>query len=53
MGGAKPYKMIRDRNPDKTMPVCYYLYSLQGALTRRHWDDLPEKTKEQLLRQVR
>ncbi|MGI0019718.1 MAG: TfoX/Sxy family protein [Nitrososphaera sp.] len=53
VGAAKAHRMIRDRNPGKTMPVCYYLYSLQGALMGRHWNDLPEKTKEQLLKQVR
>lgn len=53
VGAANAYKMIRDRNPGRTVPVCYYLYSLQGALMGRHWDDVPEKMKEQLLKQVR
>ena len=31
------------------MPVCYYLYSLEGALKDRHWDDLGDGVKKQLL----
>lgn len=50
---AGAYKLVRDNNPDKTIPVCYYLYSLQGALDGVHWNDLPKKLKDELLKQVR
>ncbi|MEM9624301.1 MAG: TfoX/Sxy family DNA transformation protein, partial [Pseudomonadota bacterium] len=26
--------------PDERWPVCYYLYSLEGALRDKHWDKL-------------
>ena len=50
VGPAKAYAMIAARNPDVTIPVCYYLYSLEGALTDTHWDDIPESRKRTLRR---
>lgn len=52
VGVAQAYRMVRDNNPDKHIPVCYYLYSLQGALQGVHWDALPEQTKRNLVQQV-
>ncbi len=49
IGPAKAYQRIRQKYPDKTIPVCYYLYSFQGALEGKHWDDISEKTKQSLL----
>lgn len=46
------YKKICEENPDKTFPVCYYLYSLEGALLDLHWDDLSEDLKKDLRKQV-
>jgi DNA transformation protein len=28
--------------------VCYYLYSLQGALMGVHWDSVPKNVKDEL-----
>lgn len=42
------YIKICKQNKDSTVPLCYYLYSLQGALTNTHWKELSWKTKEQL-----
>jgi len=50
---AGAYKLVRTNNPDKTTPVCYYLYSLQGALDGVHWNDLPKAVKDELLAQVK
>ena len=30
---VKAFIKIREQHPDKTIPVCYYLYSLEGALS--------------------
>lgn len=49
---VKAYQKICDQNPGKTFPVCYYLYSLEGALLDMHWDDLPQDLKKNLLKQV-
>ena len=42
IGAANAYKRICENYPDQTVPVCYYLYSLQGALMGVHWDRVPE-----------
>jgi DNA transformation protein len=49
---AGAYKLVRDNNPDRTIPVCYYLYSLQGALDGVHWNDLSKSLKDKLLEQI-
>jgi DNA transformation protein len=28
--------------------VCYYLYSFEGALTGKHWDEIGAHRKQQL-----
>lgn len=52
MTPVKAYQNICKQNPGKTFPVCYYLYSLQGALLDLHWDDLPTGLKKELQKQV-
>lgn len=47
MTPVKAYQNICKKHPDKTFPVCYYLYSLQGSLDI-HWDDLPTDLKTEL-----
>ena len=46
------YLHLRASFPDNTWPVCYYLYSLEGALRDKHWDELGEDIKASLRRQV-
>jgi DNA transformation protein and related proteins len=52
LGPAVAYQKICEHHPDKTFPVCYYLYSLQGALLNIHWDDLPTNLKTKLLKEI-
>ncbi|WP_198409835.1 TfoX/Sxy family DNA transformation protein [Chryseobacterium taklimakanense] len=52
MTPVKAYQSICKQNPDKTFPVCYYLYSLQGALLELHCDDLPTELNIELRKQV-
>ena len=52
MTPVKAYQSICKQNPDKTFPVCYYLYSLQGALLDLHWNDLPTELKIELREKV-
>jgi DNA transformation protein len=47
-GAAAAYLAIRDAKPGATLPRCYYLYSLEGALRDVHWDALPEEVKRAL-----
>jgi DNA transformation protein and related proteins len=52
VGAAAAYERIRAKHPGKTIPVCYYLYSLEGALRDQHWDALAPKIKRGLLARV-
>ncbi|MFX3625910.1 MAG: TfoX/Sxy family protein [bacterium] len=52
IGAANAYKKIKDNYPDKTLSVCYYLYSFQGALMDMHWDDIPVHIKDDLRKQA-
>jgi DNA transformation protein len=49
VGPVNAYLRICANYRYQTLPVCYYLYSLQGALMDLHWDDLPERLKKDLL----
>ena len=48
VGAAKAYRWLLENSPNKSLPVCYYLYSLEGALQDRHWDDFSEEEKAAL-----
>ncbi len=48
MTSVEAFKKICGNYPDKTVPVCYYLYSLEGALLNLHWNDTPSELKEEL-----
>jgi DNA transformation protein len=52
VGPAAAYVHICARHPGKTIPVCYYLYSLEGALRGTHWNDVPAQVKRKLLAAV-
>jgi DNA transformation protein and related proteins len=52
MTPVKAYQSICRQNPDKIFPICYYLYSLHGALLDLHWDDLPKELKGELRKQI-
>lgn len=52
IGAVSAYRRIKENYPDKTIPVCYYLYSLRGALDGVHWNTLPVNVKAKLRRQV-
>ena len=52
VGAVGVYKEITNRYPGKTWPVCYYLYSIEGALTNQHWNNIGKKKNEELLQAV-
>lgn len=52
-GAVAAYLHLQASFPDKRFPVCYYLYSLQGALDNCHWNDVPKPVKEQLVAEVK
>lgn len=48
IGPVKAYRWISRNYPHQTIPLCYYLYSLQGALMGRHWDKISKRMKDKL-----
>jgi len=51
VGAAKAYQWLNAK-ASKKLPVCYYLYSLEGALQDKDWRDLSESQKQTLKRQA-
>ena len=47
-GAVAAQHMIRKKYPEETLPVCYYLYSFEGALTDRHWNVIGDERKQEL-----
>ncbi len=47
-GAVAAHQKIRRRYPEETLPVCYYLYAFEGALTDTHWNDIGEGRKRAL-----
>jgi len=47
-GAVSAHKRIKHIYPNETLSVCYYLYSFEGALTNKHWNDLSNNKKRQL-----
>ena len=52
VGAVGAHGKIREKHPNKILPICYYLYSFEGALTDRHWNEISEQRKRQLRAQV-
>ncbi|MFK8067255.1 MAG: TfoX/Sxy family DNA transformation protein [Gammaproteobacteria bacterium] len=52
-GAASAHHLIKKKYPNEILPVCYYLYSFEGALTDTHWNEIPEKTKIKLLEKIK
>ena len=52
IGAVEAYKKLQAHS-HKTLPVCYYLYSLEGALRDCHWSKLSEQIKDRLYLQAK
>lgn len=52
VGAVDAHRQIRLHHPSETLPVCYYLYSFEGALTDRHWNEIGESRKRELRAQI-
>lgn len=52
VGAVGAHLMIKERYPNETLPVCYYLYLFEGALIDEHWDEIGEYRKQQLKAQI-
>lgn len=51
-GAVGAYHRVKTLYPDETLPVCYYLYAFEGALTDTHWDGIGDKRKRDLKMQI-
>lgn len=48
----KVYRFLSRQEPEKHLPVCYYLYSLAGALEDRDWRTYSPEEKARLREQA-
>ncbi|MCF6319370.1 MAG: TfoX/Sxy family protein [Proteobacteria bacterium] len=51
-GAAEAHRMIKEKYPKKVLPVCYYLYSFEGALRDLHWNEIGEDKKKELKQKI-
>lgn len=47
IGAPALYRRLQAASPRK-LPVCYYLYSLEGAIQGKHWNDFTDAEKKKL-----
>ncbi len=52
VGAVGAHRLIKERHPNEILPICYYLYSFEGALTDKHWNEIGEERKQQLKAQI-
>lgn len=52
VGAVGAHRLIKERYPHETLPVCYYLYSFEGALTDKHWNEIGAQRKRHLKEQI-
>lgn len=52
VGAVDAHQRIKENYPEETLPVCYYLFSFEGALTDKHWNEIGEQKKKQLKSQI-
>jgi DNA transformation protein and related proteins len=48
IGAPEAYRRMATQAAPHRLAVCYYLYSLEGALQNRHWDDFSLDEKSEL-----
>jgi len=53
VGPVAVWQALCAAEPGKTVPLCYYLYSLEGALRGCHWNALPRDVKDALAAEAR
>ena len=51
-GPVEAHKRLKEKYSNECLPVCYYLYSFEGALHDLHWNDIGEKRKQELKRMI-
>ena len=52
IGAVGAHLLIKAMYPNETLAICYYLYSFEGALNDKHWNEIGERAKQQLKAQI-
>lgn len=52
IGSGEAHRMIKEKYPDAVLPLCYYLYSFEGALENKHWNEIGEDRKKALRNKI-
>ena len=52
VGAVHAHRRIKEIHPNETLSVCYYLYSFEGALNNKHWNEIGEERKQQLKTEI-
>ncbi len=52
VGATEAHRVIKEKFPNETLPVCYYLYTFEGALCDKHWNDIGEKRNRELKEEI-
>ena len=52
IGAVSAHRMLKEKYPNATLAVCYYLYSFEGALCDKHWNDISLERKQQLKKSI-
>ena len=52
VGSAMAYRQLQANYPGSHLPLCYYLYSLEGALQDRDWRSFTDKEKAEMQRKA-
>lgn len=52
IGAAEAHRRIKALYPGETLPVCYYLYAFEGAITDTHWNAIGEERKQELKKAI-
>lgn len=52
LGAIKAHQLIKIKQSDTTLPLCYYLYSFEGALRNLHWNKIGKKRKQRLKKEL-
>jgi len=45
LGAPEAHRRIQKNHADQKLPVCYYLYSLEGAIQEKDWREFTEAEK--------
>jgi len=48
IGSVEAHKMTKEKYPDEVLSVCYYLFSFEGALEGKHWNEIGKSRKKEL-----